>query len=160
MANEPSKKTAPTQTIARPHEALVNQVRELAQLGTGPDAFEIASQVLDAMAVADSWDAIVDAQGNVQDMENYLGVPLNVTEVDFMVSEEKFRTSGIGVYCVIHAYDDKGETVTLTTGATNVVGALFRAKRLELIGGDPEPLRMKINGRETRNGTLYMVGSA
>ena len=142
----------------RPYTQLVNEVRNIAALDSDQGGrFEIAAQVIDLIATAADEESIFAAnETGPADMEDWLNVPLTVTDFLFMKSAERFREGGLGVYVVLTHVTENGDTVTLTTGAANVVASARQFQRLGY-GTPDNPARFRIVGKETANGTLYKI---
>lgn len=155
-------KTAEVDTPNRPYMHMMEKMHSQAAIESsvsdGTDAFEIASQVVDKIAVAETLDDIFDANESGMDKaKQYIGMPLTLTELGFSKSQEKFRKGNLGVFCKVDAVLDDGREVSFSVGATNVVASLFRIQEIGLMSKTPRP-RVVIKGTETANGTLYKLG--
>jgi hypothetical protein len=121
------------------------------------EAFEIASVVLDQIANAQTPEEIFAAnESGPADVADYLNQRLLVADARYAPSAERFRKGTLGYYVVFDAIDATGEKVTLSCGAPNVVGSVYRLQRLGYIAPD-KPFPVTIRGRDTANGTLYTV---
>lgn len=151
-------------TTKRPYEKLVQRLGGKAELdsasGEPVDAFEIASQIVDKIETATSEDELFAANdSSLAGLGDYVGQPINITEIVFRKSEEKYAKGGLGAYVVVDFFTDNGDAFKATCGATNVVATLEKAQNLGLITAD-KPWRCKVNGKETANGTLLKIGRA
>lgn len=146
-----------TETV-RPYQQLAQEVNSIAALDSDQGGrFEIAAQVIDLIASADDEESIFAAnETGPADMQDWLNQPLTVTDIMFLKSAERFRDGGLGAYVVLTHVTDNGDTVTLTTGAPNVVASARQFQRLGY--GTPEkPARFRVVGKETANGVLYKI---
>jgi hypothetical protein len=151
----------------RPYQQLVRKLRDVATVEEDA-AFEIAAKVIDEIMVAESIEAVFAAnESGPQDAEDYLDKSLGVFGVRFWRSAEKFRKGTLGFYVVMDYVDFDGNKEMVSVGASNVVASIFRLMELGAGGaqivqggfeGDPDtPIWVKIHGRETPNGTLYVL---
>lgn len=143
---------------ARPYLDVVRQIQGRAQLDSaGTDSFEFASKAIDAMAQANSLEELVAAnkESGLVPAEDVFNVPLNVTDVSFSKSAEKFAGGGVGAWVIITATLDDGSEIQIKSGAPNVVTFAYMAQSKGWL-----PCRVKIIGRETQNGTLQQVDLA
>lgn len=151
MANQPAK-----QDETRAWMELQDGISRMAE-ASPIEAFDIASVVLDQIANAQTPEEIFAAnESGPGDVSEYLGQTLQVLDPRYSPSAEKFRKGTLGFYVVFDAVTPSGERVTLSCGAPNVVGSIYRLQRLGMFDdGKTFPLMLK--GRETPNGTLYTV---
>ena len=142
----------------RPFAQIIAKLRKIAVVDEDA-AFEIAAAVIDEIALADSIEAVFAAnEKGPKDAEDFLEASLGVVGVRFWRSAEKFRRGTLGYYVVIDYVDYNGVRDMISVGAANVVASLFRLAELGAITGDAEsPMWVKIHGRETPNGTLYVL---
>ena len=143
----------------RPFEGLMRELHSRAKLEGS--AFEIASQVIDAIAQADSVEAIFEANESgptsLKENEHLHKVNLNITDARYHKSAEKFAANNLGVFVTFDAYLDSGDEVMVSTGAPNVVASLYRAQREGWLSTD-KPLRCRIVPKDSANGVLLTVG--
>lgn len=151
----------------RPFAQLIYKLRNVAVVDDEA-AFEIAASVIDEIALADSIEAVFAAnEKGPSGAEEYLENSIGAYGVQFWRSAEKFRKGTLGYYAAIRYVKFGGEKDILTVGASNVVASMFRLMELGAADaqsvsggfeGDPDnPLWIKIHGRETPNGTLYVL---
>lgn len=159
MAKEDSASTE-VETL-RPYQKLQNQLAARVGLdATNGSNFDIAAQVIDLIMTAGTEDEIFAAnESGPLDITDYLGTPINIWQLTFFRSAEKYRANSLGFYVVMDAFDDTGAEIKLSTGAPNVVSSMKRLEELGLIK-EEKPYRVKITGRETGNGTLYYLARA
>ena len=142
----------------RPFAKLIYRLRNIAVMEED-GAFEIAAAVIDEIALADSIEAVFAAnEKGPEGADEYLERTVGAYGVKFWKSAEKFRKGTLGYYVAISAVDFEGNEHMVTVGASNVVASVFRLMELGAINGDPDsPCWIKIHGRETANGTLYIL---
>jgi hypothetical protein len=142
----------------RPFAQIIAKLRKIAVVDEEA-AFEIAAAVIDEIALADSIEAVFAAnEKGPKDAENFLEQSLGVTSVRFWRSAEKYRKGTLGYYAVMEYVDFNGEKDMISVGAANIVASLFRLWELGAITGDAQnPMWVKIHGRDTPNGTLYVL---
>lgn len=142
----------------RPFAQIIYGLRKIAVVDEDA-AFEIAAMVIDEIALADSIEAVFAAnEKGPKDAEDFLEVSLGVLNVRFWRSAEKFRKGTLGYYAVIDYVDFNGKTDQISVGAANIVASMYRMLELGAITGDVKtPLWVKIHGRDTANGTLYVL---
>lgn len=145
----------------RPFAQLIHWMRSVAVVDENA-AFEIAANVIDKIAVAESIEAVFAANDEgPAGADEYLDTPIGVYEAKFWRSAEKFRSGTLGYYVAVSVVDANGKDAMITVGASNVVASMARFVQLGGINGDPAtPLWLKIHGRETPNGTLLIVQGA
>jgi hypothetical protein len=160
LATEAAERELTAAEVAelRPYQQLIRKLRDVAEVEENA-AFDIAARVIDEIAVADSVEAVFEAnQKGPQDAEDYLDRSLGVFNARFWRSAERYRSGTLGYYVVMDYVDFEGGKQLLSVGASNVVASIFRLVELGAINGDPEtPCWVKIHGRETPNGTLYVL---
>lgn len=142
----------------RPFARIIHGLREIAVVDEDA-AFEIAASVIDEIALADSIEAVFAAnEKGPKDAEDFLETGLGVFNIKFWRSAEKYRKGTLGYYVVMDYVDYSGKMDMISVGASNIVASLYRLAELGAITGDKEnPLWVKIHGRETPNGTLYVL---
>lgn len=142
----------------RPFAQIVYGLKKIAVADENA-AFEIAASVIDEIALADSIEAVFAAnEKGPLDAEDLLDQSLGVFNIKFWRSAEKFRSGTLGYYVVMDFVDYEGNAAMVSTGAVNVVASLYRFMELGAITGDKQsPFWVKIHGRETPNGTLYLL---
>lgn len=156
-----AKSTAVT-PATRPYENLIKLLKgqwEIEKEITGGGAFDIASQVIDAIEAAETIDDVFAAnESGIQDIENYLNVPVDVVEVNYRPSAERFVQNGqsLGFYVIMDIVTLEGEIAKVTTGAPNVVASTHKLQRMGAIS-EAKPLRCKIISTATANGNLYRL---
>lgn len=147
----------PATTDSRAWMELQAGIRTMAE-ASPIEAFDIASVVLDQIANAQTAEEIFAAnESGPGDVSDYLGARLGLLDARYAPSAERFRTGTLGYYVVFDAVDPEGEKVTISCGAPNVVGSVFRLQRLGLFGPGQAPFYVTLKGRDTANGTLYTV---
>jgi len=142
----------------RPFAQLIHRLQMVAVVDED-GAFEIAATVIDEIALADSIEGVFLAnEKGPEGAEDYLERTLGFFDARFWRSAEKYRKGTLGYYAAIKTVDFEGNERLITVGASNVVASAFRLVELGAINGDVEtPLWAKIHGRETANGTLYIL---
>jgi len=155
MANEPAKKNTATE-VDRPFQDMIRSIAALAEANP-IDSWEIAANVIDTIATAETPEAIFAAnESGPSDINEYFNTPLEVYDPKFARSDPKYAKGTLGFYVVFQAIDPNGEKLTISTGANNVVASIYRLHRLGFITED-KALPVRFLGRETANGTLYTV---
>ena len=156
MAKEVEKTQSAEVEEMRPHQQMMRELAGMAELEAG-DSFDIAAQVIDSIAEAQTAEEIFAAnESGPKSAEDYLGQRIGLLDVRYRKSAERFRQGTLGVFAVLDAVDEGGEKILISVGAPNVVASVRRLQRLGLI--DPgTPFWVKIKGRETENGTLYTL---
>jgi hypothetical protein len=144
----------------RPFAQIIYGLRQIAVVDEDA-AFEIAASVIDEIALADSIEAVFAAnEKGPKDAEDFLEASIGVYSVRFWRSAEKFRKGTLGYYAVLYYVDFNGKTDMISVGAPNIVASLYRLHELGAITGDVErPMWAKIHGRDTPNGTLYVLAA-
>lgn len=148
----------------RPYEKLMKRAHGKAELESGlgseVNSFDIASQVVDKIAVATTADDILAANdSSLASGEDFIGLPLNITAIQVRKSDEKYAKESLGVYLVVTATQDNGEEVQFTTGATNIVASLEQAESIGVLS-EAKPFRCKIVAKETARGQLLRLARA
>lgn len=139
----------------RPYQKLQNELAQRVTLDSaGGSGFDIAASVIDGIMTAETIEDVfaLNSSGPT-DIEDYLNVPLNFTQVTFFKSNERY--GGLGFYVVIDAYTDTAEEIKISTGAPNVVASMRKFETLGVF--NPGPFRAKIASRDTANGSLYYM---
>lgn len=143
-------------TSSRPYVAMIEQVRREANmndLGAGQNrAFELASEAIDRIAAANTWDEIFTAndQGVLPGVEEASKIgALTLQDVEFSPSQDQYKSGGVGVYAYVSAVTDNGEEFNFTTGSINVVMSLFHANKKGIL----KDARVRIEQR----GRMYLI---
>lgn len=151
-------KTGTEVAQARPYESIVQAIRGRAQLDTeATDSFEFASRAIDAMAEASTLEEMIAAnqQSGLVPAEDVFNQPLNITDVNFSKSAEQYANNGgVGAWVIINATLDNGDEIQVKSGAPNVVSFCFLAQSRGML-----PVRVKIIGKPTANGTLQQIAA-
>jgi hypothetical protein len=147
--------------VERPYQEFQRNLIQRAELESGlggeASAFEIASRVVDEIATATTdTDVFAANEGGGVDLEEFLNIPFICTNLVVRQSEEKYRKNGLGVYVQFNAVFDNGETVMLSTGATNVVASIIKLEQLGYITPG-NSYKIKVVGKTTAKGTLYKL---
>lgn len=148
----------------RPFEKLRDAARAQADLNKSivdPNVgIELQAAAIDAIAEADTLDAIFDAN-KTQTLPAAKDAaekgPLTIYELEFRTSSEQYAKSGLGVFAYVMSFTDGGDQFEWSTGAPNVVASLYRMQELGLFN-KPEKPRVRIVGKATGNGTMYSLG--
>lgn len=128
----------------RPYEKMVAELQGIAKLENMSGAsFDIATQVVDKIASAQTLDDIFDAANSglisLKDTTELHNVPVEVTEVAWRKSSEAFQENSLGVYAIIDLTTlHDGESWKISTGAPNIVASL---RQMEKLTGFPVKLR-------------------
>jgi hypothetical protein len=160
MANAPSANQSKAVESRRPYELLIAELKELASLGGSNGNFDIASQVVDQIMAATTFDEIVEANASGPvgvKGSDYLGIPLSIYNVDYFKSDPKYSENSLGVFVVFDVFLDDGTMVKLSTGAPNIVSS-FRVLQKKGLFSEEKPLRLVIKKRDTGNGELFTIG--
>jgi hypothetical protein len=115
----------------KPYEQLVagvNGKAELEKAFSQEDAFELAKESVNRIASATTADELFDASeqsaAGLPSMGRdwtHLSDPINIVEVRFRKSDEKYAAGGLGAMAVVDYALDNGEVFTIGVGAPNVV---------------------------------------
>ena len=146
------------------YESLRDELSQLADLDAG-ESFEIAKQVINAIAAAETLEDIFDANTkggplNVRD-EDIIEQPLYVYDVRWWRSADKYSRNNLGVYAVLDVFFEGGEDepFKVSTGAPNVVASIRMMQKLGLIDpGRSKAVELVFKSRETGAGALITVG--
>lgn len=157
MANVQKSQKNRDEIDKRPYEIMRQNIASQARLDSEGMAFDVASQIIDAIVEAGSVEEIFAAnEKGPRDVREYAGQPFTLLEVAFLQSSERFREGGLGYYVVFDVATDNGERMTFSTGAPNVVSSFYRFQQLGKIGGS-DPVRFKFALRESPNGNVIQV---
>ena len=115
--------------------------------------------MIDEIATAESIEDVFAAnERGPSGADENLEVDLGVYEAKFWQSAEKFREGTLGYYVAMSFVRPDQSTGMVTVGASNVVASALRLMELGAITGEiAKPCWVKIHGRETANGTLYIL---
>ena len=160
LAREAEERELTPEQVAelRPFAQLIYRMRQIAIVDED-GAFEIAAAVIDEIALADSVEDVFAAnEKGPEGAEENLETSFGAYDAKFWRSAEKFRKGTLGYYVAISSVDYDGNERMLTVGASNVVASILRLVELGAVNGDKgNPCWIKIHGRETANGTLYIL---
>lgn len=152
-------------TDAEPFRQLVSELETVAQLDTAAtDSFEFAAAAVNRIASATTIDELFDAaeksgeglpsmgDGNWR----HLGDPINVQDIRFRKSDEKYREHGLGTMAIVDYTTDDGEGFVIGVGAPNIVSALRRFQTLGAFG-EGKSLRLRVRSKSTGNGEMLYL---
>ena len=150
---------------AEPFKQLVGELQSVAELDTAAtDSFEFAAAAVNRIASATTIDELFDAaeksgeglpsmgDGNWR----HLGDPINVLDIRFRKSDEKYREHGLGTMAIVDYATDEGEAFTIGVGAPNIVSALRRFQTLGAMG-EGKSLRLRVRSKSTGNGEMLYL---
>lgn len=144
---------APIATHERGHVELVRSLHERASSGNDSRR-EIVANVVDKIAAAKTVDDVLDAnESGPEDVREFVGRPLTISNLRYQKSEDKYAEGGVGVFVIFDAEEDNGTPHLFTTGAANLVTSLHK---LEEVGGIPG--RYVVKAKPTANGELLRLG--
>jgi len=86
----------------------------------------------------------------------HLGDPINVLDIRFRKSDEKYREHGLGTMAIVVYTTDAGEEFTIGVGAPNIVSALRRFQTLGALG-EGKTLRLRVRSKSTGNGEMLYL---
>jgi hypothetical protein len=153
--------------VLRPYERMVKEMQGIAKLESeNGSGFEVASKVIDGILQVEMQnddveafiDDVLDAGNSgplkVEDIEHQ---PFVIKEITWLKSAEAFADGGFGTYAVVTAMKVPSlEDLLFTTGATQVVGTLWKFWKAGVFESDKNPT-LVVRGRPTPSGTLYRV---
>lgn len=150
--------------VRRPFQTALLEMKGRAEMDQG-NSFEIAANVADAIASAETLQEIMDAaKRGPEDLADYVGRAFYVVGGSLRYSEsaEQYKEGGVGMYAILDFVTTDGVKHTLSTGATNVIFQLRQMERLGVFDGEDvnETQLFTFASRPTRNGTLYRIDFA
>lgn len=99
------------------------------------DPKAMREQIAQRVLSADSVDSVLGlGEASAISSDDYVGIPFTIRGVDWARSAPQYQDDSAGVFVLISAVNEGGESVTITSGGSNVLAQLYRLH--ELTGGD------------------------
>ena len=127
---------------------------------TPEESQQLYFEMMDQVASSDTLESLLTAQtSSARSLEEFVNVPLTVTNVEFLDSDEKYqKASNIPVFAIINATAD-GEKVTIMCGGGNVISSFIAIQNMILAGKESFPMRLTFGSRTTDNGTMFFLSA-
>lgn len=140
MADKNATVAEKVQKELEPYQQLMQRLAsksEAGELFAREDAWQLAKDAVNAIAQATTADELFEASEKSAGLQSmgrewpHLNNPINLIEITFRKSDERFSEGTLGHYAIVHyALDGTGELNVVGVGAPNVVAFLEKWENL------------------------------